>query len=41
VLQPDEADPLAELLARVAESLNADGVSVGGTASSHYPGDER
>ena len=41
VLSPDEADTLVGLLARVAESLNTDGVSVGGSASSHSPEDER
>jgi DNA-binding MarR family transcriptional regulator len=40
-LTPDEADVLAGLLTRVAESLNADGVPVGGQASSHSPEDER
>ena len=40
-LRPDEADKLVGLLARVAETLNADGVSVGGSTSSHSPGDER
>jgi DNA-binding MarR family transcriptional regulator len=40
-LSADEADTLVGLLARVAESLNADGVSVGGSTSSYSPGDER
>jgi len=41
VLSPDEADTLVGLLTRVAESLNEDGVSVGGSGSSHSPEDER
>lgn len=41
VLSPAEVDTLVGLLARVAESLNEDGVSVGGSASSHSPEDER
>lgn len=41
VLSPDEADTLVGLLTRVAESLNVDGVSVGGSDSSHSPEDER
>ena len=40
-LSPDEADALLALLTRVAESLNADGVPVGGSTSSHSPEDER
>ena len=37
VLNPDEADTLVALLARIAESLNTDGVP----ASPHSPEDER
>ena len=40
-LTPDEADALVGLLNRVAESLTADGVPVGGPASSNSPEDER
>ncbi|MBP3959913.1 MarR family transcriptional regulator [Gemmata sp. G18] len=41
VLSSDEAGTLVGLLARAAESLNADRVPVGGSASSHSPEDER
>jgi DNA-binding MarR family transcriptional regulator len=39
-LQPGEAEALVRLLGRVAEALNAECVPVGGSTSSHSPGDE-
>jgi DNA-binding MarR family transcriptional regulator len=39
-LQPGEADEFVRLLARVAEALGPEGAPVGGTTSSHSPGDE-
>ena len=39
-LQPGEAETLVRLLGRVAEALNTGRVPVGGSASSHPPGDE-
>ena len=39
MLQPDEAETLVKLLARVAESLNPDPAPVGGSDLSHSPED--
>ena len=39
-LQPGEAETLVRLLGQVAEALNAECVPVGGSTSSHSPGDE-
>jgi DNA-binding MarR family transcriptional regulator len=39
-LQPGEAETLVRLLGRVAEALNTECVPVGGSTSSHSPGDE-
>ena len=40
VLRPGEAETLVRLLARVAAALDAKGVPVAGSISSHSPGDE-
>lgn len=39
-LQPGEAETLVRLLEQVAEALNTECVPVGGSISSHSPGDE-
>lgn len=39
-LPPDEAETLVRLLERVSGALNPDRVMVGGSTSSHSPGDE-
>jgi DNA-binding MarR family transcriptional regulator len=39
-LQPGEAETLIRLLGRVAEALNAECAPVGGSTTSHSPGDE-